>query len=179
MSQFHMLPGWPFCPYSPTTQGTSPGAHPKTPDMQIFRICILRTQTTKTPRHTLDSEVCKLYLRFSQPSTQQAEMGKQPKPASSCASWKNWMFSFMMKGFPGGSDSKESTCNLGDLGSLPGLGRSPGGGNGHPLHCSCLENPHGQRSLAGYSPWGCKELETIERISTYIYIYSFKNSFPV
>ena len=42
-------------------------------------------------------------------------------------------------GFPGGSDGKESACNAGDLGSIPGLGRSPGEGNGHPLQCSCLE----------------------------------------
>ena len=46
-------------------------------------------------------------------------------------------------GFPGGSDSKESTCNVGDLGSIPGLGRSPGEGHGNPLH-SCLENSHGR-----------------------------------
>ena len=52
-------------------------------------------------------------------------------------------------GFPGGSDSKESTCSVGDLGSIRGLGRSPGGGHGHPLQDSCLENPHGQRGLAG------------------------------
>ena len=44
-------------------------------------------------------------------------------------------------GFPGGSDSKESACNAGDLGSVPGLGRSPGEGNGYPLQYSCLENP--------------------------------------
>ena len=56
-------------------------------------------------------------------------------------------------GFPGGSDGKESTCNEGDLGSIPGLGRSPGGGHGNPLQYSCLENPHEQRSLAGSSPW--------------------------
>ena len=42
-------------------------------------------------------------------------------------------------GFPGGSDSKESACNVGDLGSVPRLGRSPGGGHGNPLQCSCLE----------------------------------------
>ena len=54
-------------------------------------------------------------------------------------------------GFPGGSDSKESACNAGNLGSIPGLGRSPGGGHGNPLQYFCLENPHGQRSLAGYS----------------------------
>ena len=65
-------------------------------------------------------------------------------------------------GFPGGSDGKESACNAGDLGSIPGLGRSPAGGNGNPLHYSGLENPHGQRSLVGYSPGGCKELDTTE-----------------
>ena len=45
-------------------------------------------------------------------------------------------------GFPGGSDSKGSPCNAGDLGSTPGLGRSPGGGHGNPLKYYCLENPH-------------------------------------
>ena len=44
-------------------------------------------------------------------------------------------------GFPGGSDGKESTRNAGDLGSIPGLGRSPGGGHGYRLQYSCLENP--------------------------------------
>ena len=43
-------------------------------------------------------------------------------------------------GFPGGSDGKESTCNAGDLGLIPGLGKSSGDGNGYPLQCSCLEN---------------------------------------
>ena len=57
-------------------------------------------------------------------------------------------------GFPGDSDDKEPACNEGDLGSIPGLGRSPGGGNGSPLQYSCLENHHGQRSLVGCSPWG-------------------------
>ena len=44
-------------------------------------------------------------------------------------------------GFPGGSDGKESSCSAGDLGSIPGLGRSPGEGNSNPLQYSCLENP--------------------------------------
>ena len=44
-------------------------------------------------------------------------------------------------GFPGGSEVKVSACNAGDLGSIPGLGRSPGEGNGNPLQYSCLENP--------------------------------------
>ena len=77
--------------------------------------------------------------------------------------------------FPGGSDGKESTCTAGDLGSIPGLGRSPGGGHGNPLQHSCLENPHGQGSLAGYSPWGRKESDTTEQLSTHaILIYIFK-----
>ena len=61
---------------------------------------------------------------------------------------------------------KESTCNAGDLVSTPWLGRSPGGGHGNPLQYSCLENPYGQRRLEGYSPWGHKELDRTERLST-------------
>ena len=49
---------------------------------------------------------------------------------------------------------------------IPGLGRSPGGGHGNPLQDSCLENLHGQRSLASYSPWGRKESDVTERLST-------------
>ena len=45
------------------------------------------------------------------------------------------------RGFPGGSDDKESACNAGDLGSIPGSGRSPGEGNGNPLQYFCMENP--------------------------------------
>ena len=44
-------------------------------------------------------------------------------------------------GFPGGAEVKASACNVGDLGSIPGSGRSPGEGNGNPLQYSCLENP--------------------------------------
>ena len=46
-----------------------------------------------------------------------------------------------MEGFPSGSDGKESACNVEDLGSIPGSGRSPGGGHGNPLQYSCLEDP--------------------------------------
>ena len=53
--------------------------------------------------------------------------------------------------FPGGSDGEVSAYNAGDLGSIPGLGRSSEGGHGNPLQYSCLKNPHGQRS---YSSWG-------------------------
>ena len=64
--------------------------------------------------------------------------------------------------FPLGSDDKESACNAGVLGLIPGLGRSLGGGNGNPFQYFCLENPHEQRSLAGYSSWGSKELGMTE-----------------
>ena len=57
-------------------------------------------------------------------------------------------------------------CNEEGLGSITGLGRSPGGGHGNPLQCSCLENPHRQRSLAGCSPWGHKEWNMTEQLST-------------
>ena len=56
----------------------------------------------------------------------------------------------VLLGFCSGSDGKESACNTGDLGLIPGLGRSPEGGHGNPLQYSCLKNPHGQRSLTSY-----------------------------
>ena len=57
------------------------------------------------------------------------------------------------------------SANVGDIrgvDSIPGLRRSPGGEHGNPLKCSCLENPHGHRSLEGYSPWACTESDTTE-----------------
>jgi len=64
--------------------------------------------------------------------------------------------------FPGDVDDKESACNAGDLGWKDPLG----GGHGNPLQYSCLDNPHGQRSLVGYSSWDRKELGTTEQLST-------------
>ena len=79
--------------------------------------------------------------------------GDEPCHASVTFVFEKW------HGFPGGSEGKESACNAGDQGSIAGLGRSLGGGNGNPLQYFCLENPHGRRSLAGYSH---KELDTTE-----------------
>ena len=62
------------------------------------------------------------------------------------------------------ASGKEAACQR-DTGSILGWGRSPGGGHGTPLQSSCLENVHGQRSLAGYSPWGCKESDRTEQLS--------------
>ena len=65
-----------------------------------------------------------------------------------------------VKKFPGGSHHKESACNAGDLGFIPGSGRSPEEGNGIPV--SLPGKSHGQRSLVGYSPSDNKELDMTE-----------------
>ena len=57
---------------------------------------------------------------------------------------------------------KNLPANAGDMGFIPGWGRSPGGGNGNPLQHSMLAKSHGPRSLVGYSLWGCKESDTTE-----------------
>ena len=62
------------------------------------------------------------------------------------------------------ADCEESACNVGDLGSIPESGRSPGEENGYPLQYSCLQNPMG-RDLVGYSSWGHKESDTTERLT--------------
>ena len=71
------------------------------------------------------------------------------------------------QGLMDSSTGKESSCNAGDLGSIPGLGTSLGVGHGNPLQYSCLENPHRQRSQisyspSGYSPSGRNELDMTE-----------------
>ena len=76
-------------------------------------------------------------------------------------------------GLPWWLSDKESTCNAGDagdMGLIPGSGRSPGGGHGNPLQYSCLENPLDRESLAGYNPWGGKQSDTTKhaRLHTHI-----------
>ena len=63
--------------------------------------------------------------------------------------------------FPGDSEVKSLPADAEDLESVPGLGRSPGGGNGNPFQYSCLENPM-DRGACGYSPWGRKKSDTTE-----------------
>ena len=63
-------------------------------------------------------------------------------------------------GFPGGSAGKEPACNVGDMGSIPGLGRSPGKGNSYLLQYSVLEN-----SMDCRATWGCKEQDITEQLS--------------
>ena len=70
---------------------------------------------------------------------------------------------------------KNPLTNVGDLrdvGLTPGSGRSPGGGHGNPLHYSCLENPHGQRSLAGYSLRGRTESHMTELMRSLLLLLS-------
>ena len=64
----------------------------------------------------------------------------------------------------GGSEVKASASNARDPGSILASGRSPGEGNGNALQYSCLEDPMDKRSLVGYSPQGCKESDTTERL---------------
>ena len=74
----------------------------------------------------------------------QRELKEDTCPANHLKYMKNSYnirFTIYTWGFPGDSDGKESACNVGDPGSIPGLGKSPGEGNGNPLQYSCLENP--------------------------------------
>ena len=74
-------------------------------------------------------------------------------------------------GFPGGSDGKESVCNAGDPDSIPGLGRFPWRRGQLPTPVLLPRELHGQRSLTGCSPWGCKESGTTEQLTlTYTYL---------
>ena len=66
--------------------------------------------------------------------------------------------------FPGGSDGKASAYNAGDPGSIPGLGRFSGEGNGQPTPVLLPGKSHGQRSVVGYSPRGRKESDTTKRL---------------
>ena len=75
---------------------------------------------------------------------------------------KNWGYLYSIKGFRGGSDGKASARNAGDPGLIPGLGRSPGEGNGNPLQYSCLEIPMDGGAWRATNSWGCKELDTTE-----------------
>ena len=93
------------------------------------------------------------HLRASKPQRREALVAQWLRIHLQCRrpqfnSWvrkipgrRDWLPTPVLIGFLGGSDSKESACNVGDLGSIPGLGRSLGGGHGNPLQYSCLENP--------------------------------------
>ena len=76
-------------------------------------------------------------------------------------------------GFPSGSDGKESSCNVGDLGSVPGLGRSPGEGNGYPLQYSGLENPMECMVHGVAKSWTqLSDLQFTSYMYIFVYMYS-------
>ena len=68
-------------------------------------------------------------------------------------------------GFPCSSVGKETVCSAGDLGSIPGSGRFPGGGHGNPIQYSCLENPMNRGAWQAYSPWGAQDLDMTEQLN--------------
>ena len=72
------------------------------------------------------------------------------------------------EGFPSASADEESACSAGHMGSIPGSGRAPGGGNGNPLQYSCLGNPMDRGAWWATVHEGRKELDTAERLSTHI-----------
>ena len=76
-----------------------------------------------------------------------------------------WNLFALRWGCPGSSDGKESACNTGGLGLIPGLGRSPGEGNSYPLPVFLYGEFHGQRSVVDYSPWGPKESDTTKLLT--------------
>ena len=78
-----------------------------------------------------------------------------------------------------GSEVKVSACNAGDLGLIPGSGRSPGEGNGNPLQYSCLENPMDGWALVGYSSWSRKESDMTEQLHFHFhFIPEWPSGFP-
>ena len=86
---------------------------------------------------------------------------KRDGPAPQGAPAGNTASSYQEWSFPGGTVVKNPPASAGDgwdIGSVPGLGRSPGGAHGNPLQCSCLKKSHGQRSLVGYSPGGSQRV---------------------
>ena len=90
-----------------------------------------------------------------------------PCPQSARGTWRAVICILAARDFPSGSDDKEPACNAGNLGSIPGLGRSSGGGHGNPLRYSCLESSMDRGAWwATVHPWGLKELDTTKQLST-------------
>ena len=84
---------------------------------------------------------------------------------------------YICMGFPDGSNDKESACNVGGPGTIPGSWRSPWRRERQPTPVFLPGEFHGQRSLVGYSPWGCKESDTTKRLTlsiSYIRVYTHR-----
>ena len=132
-------------------------------------VAISYSKGSLLPRH-INRVSCKSPVLQMNSLTDELQMNSDDTTVSSgliymCVCVYMYTHTHIVTLFPGGSDGKESTCNVGDLGLIPGLERTPGG-HSNLLQYSCLENPHGERSLAVYSPWSCKESDTTEQLST-------------
>ena len=102
-------------------------------------------------------------LQGQQELTQHCKATVHPwRSKASKTNTRRCMWSSFNSSFPGGSDSRASVCNAGDLASISGLGRSPGEGDGSPLQVPRPGKSHGLRSLVDDSPWCRKESDTAE-----------------
>ena len=105
-------------------------------------------------------------LQFSLENSMPTPAPKPPVCDQCCSYAQPRVICFLLLELPfPDSHGSESTCSAGAVSLNLGSGRSPGGGHGNPLQYSCLENPHGQRSLVGCSPWGHKEWDTTEGLT--------------
>ena len=86
-------------------------------------------------------------------------MSLKPKPAETLGLWFPSLPGYNCEGFPGGLECKETACNAGDQGSIPGSGRSPGGGHGNPFQYSCPGNPMDKKAWRARVHEGRKELD--------------------
>ena len=111
---------------------------------------------------------CRLYSSLREAAAFQQDTGTRLLEWSSSIGEIQLVFVLMRLHalhFPGGSDSEESTYKAGDPGSIPGLGRSPWRREWQPIPVFLPGESHGQRSLVGYSPWGCKESDRTEQLT--------------
>ena len=83
----------------------------------------------------------------------------------------------LLTGFLGGSAVKTLPANAGDMGSIPGLGGPPGGGNGNPLQCPCLENPIDRGAWWATVQGGEKSWTQLKKLSTYVFNRPFQYSY--
>ena len=96
---------------------------------------------------------------------------------TACACFFFYFKHSLFRGFPGGSVGKESTCSVGDPGSIPGFGKIPWRRKWQPTPVFLPGESHGQRSLAGSNPWGRKESDTTERLDQPVFIWPCRVSF--
>ena len=135
--------------------GRGPGAR------EIKAEAALRALREPVPRPAMKGSFPERRKQEQRPARSSCTLGSEGKPAELKPAGGFYLCVFV----PGRSDGKESACSAGDPGLIPGSGRSPGGQHGNPLQDSCLENLHGQRSLADSSLWGHKESNMTERLT--------------